>query len=112
MGKCNSVSIVCLAYAIVKVIKHESVNVDGARGGSQEDNESKKIENIPALWHDNKLFVHIIPRNRDLRHVVKQVLDENLQSGRWLVRQQALAIKMLKTFPKFDEATISIYLIL
>jgi hypothetical protein len=97
------VSIVCLAYAIVKVIKHESVNVDGARGGSQEDNESKKIENIPALWHDNKLFVHIIPRNRDLRHVVKQVL---------VVRQQALAIKMLKTFPKFDEATISIYLIL
>lgn len=72
IGKCNSVSIVCLAYAIVKVIKHESVNVDGARGGSQEDNESKKIENIPALWHDNTLFVHIIPRNRDLRHVVSR----------------------------------------
>ena len=73
--KCNCVSIVCRAYAIVEVIEHEGANVDGARGGSQDDNESWKIENFPALWqlwHDNKLFVHMIPQNRDLRHVIKK----------------------------------------
>ena len=69
--KVQQQSIPCRAYAIAEAIEHEGANVDGARGGSQEDNELKKTENIPALWHDNKLFAHKILRNRDLRHAVK-----------------------------------------
>ena len=81
---------------------------------------------IPFPWNSQVLRINPIPRNGNLTDVIKQVLDQNLQAGHLfshyhqshLVQvvslssrtgskgSQALAMTMLNTLPKLDEATI------
>jgi len=78
MKELDAVSVASGTDTIVEPAKAESAHVDGGGCRSKNDDEAEEIFDVPARRHGDVFRIHAVPRDRDLRNIIQQVLNEDL----------------------------------
>jgi hypothetical protein len=79
----HAFDIFCGADAVIEPIQAECTHVDCAACWPKHEDKPQKVPDIPSLGQSEVLGIHTIPGNSDLRYVVQEVLDKNLETGHW-----------------------------
>lgn len=77
----DSGEIVSRSDTVVEPVQAEGADVYCRRSRSQDDDEAEEIFDVPLLRRGQVFGVHAVPRDSDLRNVVQDVLNQDLERG-------------------------------